>query len=349
MPPTPAPRPRRAHPSRATPLLVLGLLAGLLAVVPWGAAPASAATRSDVTSAWLTPRAGANEAGPRVRLGYLKVQAPGTYSATLSAQVTDNSRDAVQIASVSLLCKENSGDEDRIGTSANVFRGETFAMGTRVYFSVKDHGACFAYGSTMGLKTTSASLSSRRVRVRATLTVSGPVSSATRESKRFVYDDASRAYSGRSSLAKPHAFTHAAELQTAARRGSKAYVTGNTYLTTCISDGGSRDQTTNGRYLCTPGVIKHGEAGSLVRLRLVVRQYTPGGSVCETTIVPGSTTQKRISARRHHLPVAVKGAVTLPDNSRCGTKVRAWTEVQVLDGPAVVVHFPNTVTAYRPT
>jgi hypothetical protein len=141
-------RPRRQRPSAAAFLLALGLLVGLLA--PWQAAPASAATRSVVTSAWLTPGSGANASGPRVRIGYLKVEAPGTYSATLTAQVTDNSADAVQIASVSLLCKENSGDEDRIGTSTNVFRGETFTLGTRVYFTIKDHGACSAYGTTMG-------------------------------------------------------------------------------------------------------------------------------------------------------------------------------------------------------
>ena len=330
--------------------LVVGVLAaGLLAAAPWGAPPASAATYTDSTAAWLTPGAGVNESGPRVRIGYLKIQRPGTYYATLSAPIDDKSADAVQIASVSLLCKENSGDVDRVGTSANVFRGETFTLGARVYFSIKERGACFAYGSTMGLKRSSAPLSSRKVRVRATLTVAGPVSSATRETKRFVYDDADRGYAGKSFLAKPKVQAHAGELGTTAWRGSTAYVSGNAYLTTCVSDGGSRDQTTNGKNLCTPGVIKHGEAGSLVRLRLVARQYTAGGSVCATTIVPGTTTRKRISARRHHLPVAIQGRVTLSDSTRCGTKVRAWTEVQVLEGPSVVVHFPNTVTAYRPT
>jgi hypothetical protein len=120
-------------------------------------------------------------------------------------------------------------------------------------------------------------------------------------------------------------------------------------LTACTSDNGSRDQTTGGKKLCTPGVVKHGAAGSLVRLRLVVRQYTAQGAVCATTIVPGSTTQRRISARRHHLPVAVKGDVTLSEAAGCSSRLRAWTEVHVLDGPSVVVHFPNTVTAYRPT
>lgn len=326
-------------------LLASGLLAGLLAAP----APATAAVYTGTTSEWLTPTSTVERPGPRVRIGYVKVPSPGTYLANLSAAITDDSTDSVQYVAVSLICKEETTIRDQVGAAANVVRGETLTLNARVYFSIRKRGACFAYGTTMGLQKSSASLSSRRLKARTTLTISGPVSDATAETRRFVDNNASGDYAGRSFLAKPRVLAHAGELETQARPGSRALVTGNAYLTTCAFEGGSRDQTTNGKDLCTRAVVVRGERGTLARVRLVVRQYTPGGRVCATTVVPGSSTQVRITARRHHLPVAVKGDVTLADDAGCGSRTRAWTEVQVLDGPAVVVHFPSTVTAFRPT
>lgn len=312
--------------------------------------PASAEVYSGTTSVKLKPTSRAEQPGERVRIGYVKVPERGTYRASLTSVVTNRSADSVQYVAVSLICKEESSIEDQIGAAANTIKGETLTLNARVYFTIKKRGACFAYGTTMGLRNSSASLSSRDLDVKSTLTIGGPVSAATKEAKRFVYDDANRGYSGRSFLAKPKVQAHAGELETSAAPGSTAFVSGNVYLTGCSHLAGSRDQTTDGKDLCTRSVVKRGAEGALVKVRLVVRQYTPGGRPCTTTIVPGSTVQKRITANRHHLPVAVQGDVTLPgSNAGCGYRVRAWTEVQVLSGPAVVVHFPSTVTAYSPT
>ncbi|GAB3589440.1 hypothetical protein GCM10027446_01820 [Angustibacter peucedani] len=327
-------------------LLVLGLLAGLVT----GAAPASAASYTGSTSVWLYPGSVVNATGTRVSLGSVKVPSPGTYHADLSSRITDGSADSVQYVAVSLICKEETSIEDQVGAATNIVRGETRTLNARVYFSVKKRAVCFAYGATTRLKGSSASPSTRRLSARSTITVTGPVASATRETKRFVYDDANRGYSGRSFLAKPGAYTHTGEFATTDTPGSQAVVTGNVYLTTCSFQGGSRDQTTNGKDLCTAAVTRHVSTGSLVQVRLVVRQYSAGGTrVCGTTVVPGSTTQVRITATRHHLPVAVQGTATLLGADKgCGGPLHAWTEVRVISGPSTVVHFPSTVTAYRP-
>ncbi|MBZ5735895.1 hypothetical protein K8Z61_15480 [Nocardioides sp. TRM66260-LWL] len=323
------------------------LVLGLLAALPASAEPPTPHTYSGTDSAYLTPRAGAEQSGPSVRLGYVKVPAPGTYYAELDATVKNQSVDAVQLVSLSLVCKEESSVADQIGTRSNIVRGETLPMSTRVYFTIKDkRGACFAYGTTMGLKSSSKPLTSRRLLARVTLTISGPVSDRTVESRRFDFDDANRGFSGRSFLAKPKQQAHASELVTSAAPGSQAFVTGNAYLTTCTFRGGSRDQTTDGRDLCPRSV--DAPNGSLVRERLLVRQYTPGGSVCATTVVPGSTKQFRITARRHHLGTAVEGTISLSAKQGCGNRIKVWTEVQVLSGPSVVVHFPATTTGFRP-
>lgn len=329
-------------------LVPVALVAGLLAALPAAAEPPTPHTYTEpAKSYFLTPKSGAEESGKSVRLAYVKVPAPGTYYADLKVNVKDESADSVQFVAISLVCKEETSIADQIGTRANIVRGETLPMSTRVYFDVKDkRGACFAYGTTMGLKSSSTSLSQRRLLARATLTISGPVSDRTVESRRFVYDDANRGFSGRSFLAKPKQYAHASEVVTSAAPGSTAFVTGNAYLTTCTFRGGSRDQTTNGKDLCPRSV--DAPDGSLVRQRLLVRQYTPGGSVCATTVVPDSTRQFRITARRHHLGTATEGTITLSDKASCGSRIKVWTEVQVLSGPSVVVHFPATSTGFRP-
>lgn len=310
---------------------------------------ALAAVDTDSVSATLTPSAQVRRNGENQKLGYLKISAPGTYMATLSANIRDDSVDPIQMASISLMCKERTKTLDKLGTAANIFRGETFPLTVRVYFTIKERGACFGYGATMTLRGSSASLSRRAVRATALLTVAGPVSATTVESRRFINDDPSRdRYAHRSFLAHPHQQTHAAALTTSAAPGSSALLTGSAYLTSCVSDGGSRDASTGGRELCVPSVIKHGQDGSLIRVRLVARQYAADGGACATTVVPGTTRRLRISARRHHLPVSLQGNVTLPSNARCTERVSTWIELTVLSGPAVVVHFPNTVTALRP-
>ena len=330
-------------------LVPAALVAGLLAALPATAAPPTPETYSGTQSAYLEPRAQAEQSGESVRLAYVKVPEPGTYYADLTVNVTDESADSLQFVAISLVCKEETSIADQIGTRANIVRGETLPMSTRVYFRIKrQRGACFAYGTTMGLQSSSRPLSQRRLLARATLRISGPVSDRTVESRRFVYDDANRGFSGRSFLARPKQYAHASELVTSAGPGSTAFVTGNAYLTTCTVKGGSRDQTTDGRDLCTSSVVKRLPEGSLVRTRLLVRQYTPGGSVCATTVVPDSTRQFRVRARRHHLGIATEGTVTLSDKATCGDRIKVWTEVQVLTGPAVVVHFPGTSTGFRP-
>lgn len=332
-------------PVRGVLVLLLGLLASLLAATP----PAEAAVYADSSTAHLVPSSTARRNGPNEKLGYVKIMTPGTYVATLSARIRDDSIDPIQVASISLLCKEESRILDKMGTAANVFRGETFPMSVRVYFTIAKRGACFGYGATMILDRSSVPPARRGLRASASMVVAGPVSDATVESRRFAFDDPERdSYAGRSFLARPGRQTHAGELTTSAMPGSSAFVSGQAYLTSCVSEGGSRDASTGGRSVCTPGVVRHGDAGSLLRLRMMVRQYTPGGSACATTIVPSTSRRIRITARRHHLPVTLEGDVTLPANTRCGGRVRAWMEIAVLSGPAVVVHFPNTSSAYRP-
>ncbi len=326
----------------------MSLLALVLGGVAVSAPAASAASYSGSTTVWLTPGSVVNATGARVSLGSVKVPSPGTYHADLSSRITDHSADSVQYVAVSLICKEETSIEDQVGSATNIVRGETRTLNARVYFSVSKRAVCFAYGATTRLKGGSAAPSTRRLSARSTITITGPVASATRETRRFVWDDANRGYAGRSFLAKPGQYAHTGELSSSAAPGSQALVTGNVYLTTCSFQGGSRDQTTDGKDLCTAAVTRHVATGSLVQVRLVVRQYTSGGSVCATTIVPGSTAQVRITQTRHHLPVAVQGTVTLPAAAGCGSAVHAWTEVRVLSGPSVVVHFPSTVTAFRP-
>ena len=130
--------------------------------------------------------------------------------------------------------------------------------------------------------------------------------------------------------------------------GSRAHVTGNVYLTTCTAQGGSRDQTTTTATCALPPSSGASPPGRWCRSGSWCGSTGRGGRVCGTTVVPGSTTRVRIKAKRHHLPVAVQGRVRLLGaDAGCGARLRVWTEVRVLGGPSVVVHFPNAVTAFR--
>jgi len=97
-------------------------------------------------------------------------------------------------------------------------------------------------------------------------------------------------------------------------------------------------------------VVKVVTVGPLVRTRIMVQQYQADGTTpCRLVVVPGTTSTFHISKYRHHLPVTLQGALTLPVKAGCGSHAKAWTEVYVESAPAVVVHFPDTVTSVLPT
>jgi hypothetical protein len=327
----------------------------LLALAPAQGSTSSTTLVKSSTVKRLVPGAGLSNAGTRVTLALMKLHA-GTYFVELPVTVKHTNPDQVDYVAVSLLCKDMYGHMDQIGQAVNTLHGTSFTLMPRLYitFTGTMRGTCVGYAQATRIRgSSSASSSSRSITVTSAKLIVTPASKSAVETERYKGNTAANnhPFVGHSSRASKGVHFHAAAVpfKLSPSRANSFAVTGDVYLTACISPGGSRDASTNGRNLCTPSVVKSGGTGSLVRTRLVVQQYKADGTTpCRTVFVPNTTTTFAISPMRHHLPKALNGTVTLPVLAGCGSHAKAWTEVYVARAPAVVVHFPSSVTSVRP-
>jgi hypothetical protein len=349
---------RRPHLRLASAILTIPVATAMaLALMPAASASSGAASVQVKTSTikTLTPGRGLSS-GPTVRLfAPLKLGA-GTYSVEMPVTVKHTNPDAVDYVDVSLICKDNYGHMNEIGQAVNTLHGTTFTLDPRFYITLTgpDRGVCVGYayeGRIHG--NASASPSTRRLTIVSAKLIVTRSSSSVTQTLRFKGNTAAdnHPYVGHSSRVSKGVHFHAAPaaFKASPSRQQSFSVMGTVFLTACISTGGSRDATTDGKNLCTAASVKTGGSGPLVRTRLLVQQYKPDGTtVCQTVVVPNTTTTFHIPALRHHLPVALQGTVTVPVKAGCGSHLKAYTEVYVESAPSVVVHFPSSVTSVLP-
>jgi hypothetical protein len=312
----------------------------------------------------LTPGSGLTNAGPRKTLATMKLEPGHSYLVSLPVTVKHTNPDQVDYVAVSLVCEDAQGHEDTIGQAVNTLHGTSFTLDPRLYITIKKvsgsnaRGVCVGYAQETRIHgPSSASPSSRTINVTSSQLIIKESDSYANAHETVRFKDnnpknkAANPYAGVSSRASKGVRFHAASVAftlTPANHHSLS-VMGSVYLTACISTGGSRDASTDGKNLCTPSTVKSGGSGPLVRTRLIVQQFKANGTtVCRTVVVPNTTSTFHIPALRHHLPVSLQGTVSLPASASCGSHFKAYTEVYVESAPSVVVHFPSSVTSVLP-
>jgi hypothetical protein len=349
---TPSPR-RRLRAAYAL-LTIPVALATLMALGPAKAATtAQLVTRSSVSK--IFPASTIGTAGTRVQLFQVKIY-PGSYHIEMPVTVEHLNADSIDYVDVSLVCKDNYGHADQMGQAVNTLHGTSFTLKPRLYitFTGTMRGVCVGYAQeTRQAGASVVSPSTRALLITSAKLIVTPTSSTARETVRFKYDSSANGhpYVGHSSRASTGVHFHAGPVNFVSYPSAthSFAMTGNVFLTSCTTTGGSRDATTGGKNLCISSVVKRGGLGPLVRTRLVARQYKPDGvTPCRLVVVPNTTSTFHISPYRHHLPVTLQGTLTLPAVAGCGPHVTAWTEVYVESAPSVVVHFPSTATSVLP-
>lgn len=127
---------------------------------------------------------------------------------------------------------------------------------------------------------------------------------------------------------------------------SKFSASGDAYVTTCTSYGGSLDPVT-GKHLCEGHTKVY---GSKVNTRLVVGQLRSDGTgYCALNYYPSRRgRQTYISKDIHHVVVFNSGAVPVRTGNGCGRKFRLKVLIKNVDGAAVMVHRQGTITAAIP-
>jgi len=354
---TSSPARDRARRSVAVLAAAAGMAAGLLGVA---ATPSDAAESASVRAfpgVTLTTGAGISVPGPSVTLADVRPLAPGRYLVSMDTVARHTSVDAVDLVAVTVGCADKSGAKSSIGQYANTLKGagvDRIRLAPRLLFTVTQEGVCWATARAQRINAAGTPVGETRqvVLEPGSFTVVKQVAAGAATNPRYTtLSDGTKKWLGKSALALKGKRFAAARTTTTLPSGTTSLgVTGDLQMTTCTGRYGSFDETTNRVNLCDrTGVWFYTAAGPAVRTELKVRQYAPDGvTVCRTLSVPGTASQSRISAARHHAPRQLQGTVSLPAKAGCGRKVLAYVEVLVADGPAVVVHWPGSSVSVRP-
>lgn len=124
--------------------------------------------------------------------------------------------------------------------------------------------------------------------------------------------------------------------------GSPVEVISQLTVTSCTAVSGSQDASTGGVNLCEAGWTADNRQGSLVRLDLYVRQFTPGGNdFCMRPVRIGTQT-RTIDRWEHHAQFYVSGTWHMRSTSACGGRLAYYAKVRVIAGAQAVVHAPTT-------
>ena len=237
----------------------------------------------------IFPASTIGKAGSRVQLFQVKIY-PGSYHIEMPVTVKHLNADAIDYIDVSLVCKDNYGHADQMGQAVNTLHGTSFTLTPRVYitFTGTMRGVCVGYAQeTRQRGPASVAPSTRALLITSAKMIVTPSSSSARETVRFKGDSSANnhPYVGHSSRASKGVHFHAAPVTFNSYPSAthSFAMTGNVYLTSCTTSGGSRDATTNGKNLCIPSVVKPGGTRT-------AGAYTAGGPA-----VPGR--------RRHALPL----------------------------------------------
>jgi hypothetical protein len=118
-------------------------------------------------------------------------------------------------------------------------------------------------------------------------------------------------------------------------------VKGDAKVTTCTSEGGSRENGSPN--LCAGRVNK---SGTKIRVSLVAQQFAPGGGYCATKTV--ASRLLHVNRDVHHQMIYHTGTYTISRSAACTGTVRIKVYIQVLSGADLIVHRGGTITAlYR--
>ncbi|MFO7193322.1 MULTISPECIES: hypothetical protein [Thermocrispum] len=121
---------------------------------------------------------------------------------------------------------------------------------------------------------------------------------------------------------------------------------GDAYVTTCTSVGGSFDPVT-GEYLCTGHTKIY---GTIINSRMVVGQLRLDGSgYCALHYFPSKSGRKtNITRDIHHVVVFHSGSVPVATGNGCSRTFRVKVLIKNVDGGTALVHRQGTLTAAIP-
>ena len=127
---------------------------------------------------------------------------------------------------------------------------------------------------------------------------------------------------------------------------SRFSASGDAYITTCTSVGGSLDPVTN-QHLCTGHTKIY---GSTVNTKLVVGQLRADGSgYCALHYYPSKTGRKTNIIRDiHHVVLFHSGAVAVKTGNGCGRTFRIKVLIKNVSGSTALIHRQGTITAAIP-
>ena len=274
----------------------------------------------------------------RIR-GLLKMVMPSTASDVMLV-----SRHTVYCAPAASTATDN-----RIFGVQNVLRGRSIRMIPRYIFTAAEPGDyhCWMGISTGRPRPTSTNQTSNILRVDWGSYLEATTAIHPSSAQGFAPKEPSPVFGGGESYdAAVLTWTAPADVSTIA-------VSGDAYLTTCTSVGGSLDpfldpviDPVTGLHLCT--AIKTG--GTVVNTRLVVGQRnTAGTGYCQLTYFPSpSGRQTLITKDVHHVVLFQSGNVPISTASDCSRDFKIKVLVKHVSGADVIVHKQGTITAVIP-
>lgn len=260
--------------------------------------------------------------------------------AKLAVTTPSSAADELLVATYSMYCAPadtNRGDNKILG-SQNVLRGRTVSFNPHYLYTAATPGQheCWLRMSSGRPRPTKYRVSSNVLKVGygSYLQLSGPQHRASQQG--FTPREPSK-------LVKWHKTVNtAAATISAPLLANRLNVSGDLWLTTCSSRGGSLDPVT-GKHLCEGNINR---AGSTIRSTVIVSQRKLlGDGYCAVSYFPsasGRTTY--ISKDVHHMMRFESGLATISSDLGCSRTLTVQVRVQHLSGAAVVIHNQGTIT-----
>lgn len=303
---------------------------------------AHADTRDTTPDRSRTFKAYERDAGTLFRIRF-STSLPNTkrrVQAKLDVSMPSSAADELLVGTYSMYCAPagtNRGDNKILG-SQNILRGRAVSFNPHYLYTAATPGQheCWLRLSSGRPRPTKYKVSSNVLKVGygSYLQLSNPQHRASQQG--FTPREPSK-------LVKWHKTVHtAAATITVPLLANRLNVSGDLWLTTCSSRGGSQDPVT-GKHLCE-GYINR--AGSTIRSTVVVSQRRLfGDGFCAVSYFPsasGRTTY--ISKDVHHMMRFEAGHASISSNLGCSRTVTVQVRVQHLSGAAVVIHNQGTIT-----
>lgn len=266
-------------------------------------------------------------------------------SAHLKVSMPANAADELLVATYQLICMpagSNRGDNKILG-SQNVLRGKTVTFNPHYLYTAESPGEHECW-----LRVSSGRPRPRDIRVWSNVFYVPTGSSLQLSSVQ--HNASQQGFTPRepSTVVRWHRTVDTASATVnVPLLANRISVSGDVWLTTCSSTGGSKDPVT-GKLLCE-GLINR--SGTTVRTRVLVMQRKLfGDGYCRVTQFPDATGKLTyISKDVHHRMIYTTGLAPVSSDLSCSRSVTVKVRLQHVSGAAVIIHNQGTIsTAIMP-